>query len=485
MSHLFCVCGEKVAGMSVVAPRRVFTVLSVVLLCLLLPAPAATAAPGWLIPPVDGAIVRPFAAPHSGYSAGHRGIDFAAPPGTAVRAAGDGVVHFAGGVARIAAVSIDHGDGLRSTYSALTDVSVSAGQRVTAGTWIGRVESSHLGRSSGLHFGVMAGSDYVDPELHLGPLDASAAVRLEPVDGARRTVSGRDACPEKIPSGAPNDNIAVAVAGIGSRTAGGISADMYERGPELLGYPAGRSYRFSYRGVDGPGLHEPYDTTDTFGGIAEAAAKLGELMRWIAKVHPGAEVDLIAHSQGGIVARSYLTHVANEWDAELPRVENLVTFSSPHSGAPLAGVSAALHDSVIGRPALWALGGVTRLLGNRLPDPGSSSVLDLAPHSPVMDALGQQDILYGTRALAIGTAGDFVVPADRAGLSEETSRWVDADGFNQHSSIVGAPQSLASAHAFLRGADGCLVGERSVPLLGRVIGGAEWGIGQLVRWGLR
>ena len=44
----------------------------------------------------------------------------------------------------------------------------------------------------------------------------------------------------------------IAVAGIGSHTAGGLSADMYEHGPEWLGYPADRVYRFSYRGIDGP-----------------------------------------------------------------------------------------------------------------------------------------------------------------------------------------------------------------------------------------
>lgn len=454
--------------------------IAVCWLLVFVPATQAEAGPSsWLIPPVDGPIVRSFVAPASGYTAGHRGVDFAAEPGTAVRAAGDGVVRFAGDVAVLVAVSIDHGNGMLTTYGSLSEVSVSKGQVVTAGTWIGRVGRSHPGESSGLHFGVKVGDAYVDPEQHLGPLDASGAVHLETLSDETQRIS--PGCPTAVPRGAPNSNIAVAVAGIGSKTKDGTAADMYERGPELLGYPPHRVYRFSYEGTDGPGFHEPYDSSDTFGGIRDAASRLGDQLRSIAKTHPGKAVDLIAHSQGGVVARAFLAEVAREWDPELPRVQHLVTFSSPHSGAPLAGISQALHKSVVGRPALWALGGVTKLLGGGLPDPGSRSVLDLAPHSDVMESLGGQDILYGTRALALGTGGDVIVPADRSGLAGETSAWVDADGWNRHSSIVGGSQSLAAAHAFLRGAEGCSVGSGTVPLAGRLIGGAEWGFGQLVR----
>src|SRR5262249_41228396 len=65
------------------------------------PAPTPSAPPAcatWL-PPVDGAVVRPFQAPAFAYGPGHRGIDLAAAPGTPARAAGDGVVSFAGSVA--------------------------------------------------------------------------------------------------------------------------------------------------------------------------------------------------------------------------------------------------------------------------------------------------------------------------------------------------------------------------------------------------
>ena len=447
---------------------------------LLLPTGAAAAPENWLIPPVDGPLVKEFAEPASRYSSGHRGVDFAAEPGTAVRAAGSGTVVFAGEVAARGAVTISHGSGLTTTYSLLSEVTVRSGDVVAAGTWIGRTGSTHPGAPGGLHFGVKVGDGYVDPEAHLGPLDASGAIHLSGIDSEGGGEPEGSDCPTPDLSVPPNDNVAVAVAGIGSRTEGGVSADMYERGPELLGYPDGSIYRFSYAGADGPGFHEPYAVTDSFTDVDEAARRLGDQLREIARVHPGRGVDLIAHSQGGIVARTYLTNVASAWKPDLPQVENLVTFSSPHRGAPLAGVSKVLHGSLLGRPFLDALDVLNGLVGRPLPDPGSDAVLDLAPHSALMDALATQDIAYGTRALALGTPGDVVVPVDRSALPEEMSRVVGALGLNRHSGIVGGQEALEAAHAFLRGAPGCVDGRMRPPLPSYLIGGAQWMAGRLI-----
>src|SRR5262245_51883440 len=78
------------------------------------PTVAAAAPPnvgGW-VRPVAGPVVAPFAAPTSVYGPGHRGVDFGAPPGTAVAAANAGVVTFAGSVAGTLHVVVLHDDGL-------------------------------------------------------------------------------------------------------------------------------------------------------------------------------------------------------------------------------------------------------------------------------------------------------------------------------------------------------------------------------------
>ena len=149
--------------------------------------PAAAADPngkgGWQLP-VDGRVVRPFAEPSSAYAPGHRGIDLAAPAGTAVRAAGAGTVTFAGDVAGALHVVVTHRDGLRTSYSFLADVTVAVGDAVTTSAVVGHSGGSDLDSGHGpdtLHFGLRVGERYVDPLLLFQPRDLTELVRLVPV----------------------------------------------------------------------------------------------------------------------------------------------------------------------------------------------------------------------------------------------------------------------------------------------------------------
>src|SRR5688500_17032431 len=78
----------------------------------------------YLVPPVDATVSSRFDPPLDRFGSGHRGIDYDVPAGTSVRAAADGVVSFAGSVAGELAVTIDHGSGVETTYSSLSEVSV-------------------------------------------------------------------------------------------------------------------------------------------------------------------------------------------------------------------------------------------------------------------------------------------------------------------------------------------------------------------------
>jgi murein DD-endopeptidase MepM/ murein hydrolase activator NlpD len=95
----------------------------------------------------------------------HRGQDYAAQCGTAVKAAASGTATFTGwhpygGGNRVV---IDHGNGLETTYNHLSSASVHVGQKVSRGEVIAM--SGTTGASTGchLHFEVMVNGDVVDP----------------------------------------------------------------------------------------------------------------------------------------------------------------------------------------------------------------------------------------------------------------------------------------------------------------------------------
>src|SRR4029079_14464194 len=118
--------------------RRFVPIVSIVLLAALGPSVTASAAPRsrW-VRPVAGAVMRPFDAPRSRFGAGHLGVDLAAARGSAVRAAGPGVVSFAGSVAGALHVVVAHAGNLRPSYSFLASIAVRRGARVAPGEVVG------------------------------------------------------------------------------------------------------------------------------------------------------------------------------------------------------------------------------------------------------------------------------------------------------------------------------------------------------------
>jgi murein DD-endopeptidase MepM/ murein hydrolase activator NlpD len=124
----------------------------------------------WTTPLADLVVARPFEAPPHAYGPGHRGADLLGAVGSPVLAAGEGVVAFAGMVAGRPVVSIDHPNGLRTTYEPV-DPSVGAGQAVARGSPIGTLVAGHAGcpADACLHWGVRRGVVYLDPLPLLRP----------------------------------------------------------------------------------------------------------------------------------------------------------------------------------------------------------------------------------------------------------------------------------------------------------------------------
>jgi murein DD-endopeptidase MepM/ murein hydrolase activator NlpD len=102
----------------------------------------------------------------NGYGPGHLGIDITAPEGSAVYAAGSGVVTMAAqgwnyGYGNV--VQIDHGSGYVTVYAHLSQINVGQCQSVGQGTLIGL--SGNTGNSFGahLHFEIRVGGTNINP----------------------------------------------------------------------------------------------------------------------------------------------------------------------------------------------------------------------------------------------------------------------------------------------------------------------------------
>ena len=123
-------------------------------------------------------VVEDFDPPAVVWGRGHRGVDLAAAQGAQIRSAAAGTVAFAGMVAGRPVVSIDHADGIRTTYEPV-EPAVSAGEAVSAGQVVGTLLPGH--RSDGvcaLHWGARTGpKTYINPLRLLQP----AVIRLKPV----------------------------------------------------------------------------------------------------------------------------------------------------------------------------------------------------------------------------------------------------------------------------------------------------------------
>ena len=94
----------------------------------------------------------------------HKGVDFGAPAGAAVRSVGMGKVAFAGmmgGYGNV--VKVEHGNGDLTLYAHLSRVDARVGQRVERGDRVGAVGSTGWATGPHLHFEFVRKGQHVDP----------------------------------------------------------------------------------------------------------------------------------------------------------------------------------------------------------------------------------------------------------------------------------------------------------------------------------
>jgi murein DD-endopeptidase MepM/ murein hydrolase activator NlpD len=98
----------------------------------------------------------------------HKGVDYGAPTGTAIRSVGAGMVEFAGwqnGYGN--AVEIRHGNGKSTFYAHMSRIDVRRGQRVEQGQSVGAVGTTGWSTGPHLHFEFRVNGQHQDPRTLL------------------------------------------------------------------------------------------------------------------------------------------------------------------------------------------------------------------------------------------------------------------------------------------------------------------------------
>lgn len=118
--------------------------------------------------PVHGAVISGYGPKDDGLY--NDGINIAAPRGTPVAAAADGVVAYVGNDLKSYGnlVLIRHGGGVMTAYAHLSSISAKKGMAVAKGQVIGTVGATGAVPASQLHFEIRRGSKTCDPGKYLG-----------------------------------------------------------------------------------------------------------------------------------------------------------------------------------------------------------------------------------------------------------------------------------------------------------------------------
>jgi murein DD-endopeptidase MepM/ murein hydrolase activator NlpD len=316
--------------------------------------------------------------------------------------------------------------GLTSGLRAIAGAVVSIDKRLVRLT----SHETQLAMELAVHGSVVALGNYLD---HLSvlptPRDAmQVAQRL--VDWAR-SLRVCDHRPPPADGTGGSGNRVMAVAGINSSLHGGKrSLDVpFER----LGYAPADTKYFSYTDAGGD-----YGATDTHEPIENAARQLGDQLRLMQREEPGKKVDLIAHSQGGIVVLSFLALDYRPDDPTLPPLGNVVTLSSPVHGSPGASIISLVAQTAAGR-ALLA----------RLAAPTGASVHELQERSSLLRRLDRARLPDQIDLTTIGDSNDYVVPAVNAHRAGAASFDVDGLALLPHSEMLSDDRTLRTMRAAL------------------------------------
>jgi hypothetical protein len=248
--------------------------------------------------------------------------------------------------------------------------------------------------------------------------------------------------------------VAVLVAGLGSTS---DHASIDELDVSRLGYEADDVLRFSYEGgrtpTDGGGAFaditaHSYDATDSQADLRQSAERLADLIEDVAARADGAPIDLLAHSQGGVVVRLALIDLEERhgrvW---LDGLGLVATLASPHRGADLATAVHAFSETTIGGRTL-AIVDATGLVPI---EAGAPDVPQLGETSAVIRELAEHPVPDSVPFLSVAARGDVIVPSPSTEAARAAHVVVPLIGPTAHSRLPGSSEALREVSLALAG----------------------------------
>lgn len=245
-----------------------------------------------------------------------------------------------------------------------------------------------------------------------------------------------------------SDHFMIAVGGRDSsitRRGDGSENPSFDLDWKRLGYRRSNVDRFSYTDAT------TYRGTDTYGDLHAQARRLGARIQAHAATAGSQPVDLIGHSQGGVVIALFLQEVYAGHEDEYPPISNVVTFASPLQGTPTANLGVSAHKSVLSAPTGDALDSFNL---------GATALRQLCEGSPTIKALWRHPLPDHVRFLSVAGLGDLFVPSPSTyvpGGRNVVVQVGDLLWFDDHSGIVHDDDAISAAQAHLRGEEpaGC------------------------------
>jgi hypothetical protein len=263
--------------------------------------------------------------------------------------------------------------------------------------------------------------------------DATPAdVVLQQLGVVARWYDQRDRCTSASVTPPPltTRHIAVMVAGFDSS---GDTTAVDGVDTPALGYAPSDVMRFSYEG--GTVAEHDYDGRTSSQDIALSGRRLRQLLERIGREHPGVPVDIIAHSQGGIVARQALARESDRGDPALPPLNALVLLGTPNQGADLATAGVMVGHTTTGAAGEAAYG----LLRPDQADVTGPAIHQLAETSTLLARLNHTPPPPGLHITSVGARTDPVVPARRTTLKGADNIVVDSGGgVHTHDELPGS-----------------------------------------------